>query len=152
MSSESRTPDLKSLVSATAAVVFMGTLHKGSKQWASKGDRGRRIAGALFMDNNPALLDSLGLKNGELLRSANKFTQLWEESVFTVKTYIEDRSLIGGEKVRPASSNYDVFDLTVFRSFLTNLLSLAIPKSRPCRSLVITLEYANSMERTMRIG
>jgi hypothetical protein len=100
MSSESREPGLKSIVAATAAVVFMGTPHKGSKQWASRGSQGRKIASALFMDNNPALLDTLGLKNGELFRSSNKFTALWEEYGFTVKTYIEDRSLIGGEKVR----------------------------------------------------
>ncbi|RYP69457.1 hypothetical protein DL771_006109 [Monosporascus sp. 5C6A] len=105
MSSESREPDLKSIVATTAAVVFMGTPHKGSKQWASKGDKARKIASALFMDNNPALLDTLGLKNGELFRSANKFTQLWDEYNFTVKTYIEDRMSIGGEKIVPDESS-----------------------------------------------
>ena len=99
MSSEARDLALKSIVETTTAIVFMGTPHKGSKQWASKGNHARRIARALFMDHNPALLDTLGLKNGELFRSANKFTQLWAETGFTVKTYIEDRSLIGGEKV-----------------------------------------------------
>lgn len=99
MSSESREPELKSLVESTSAVVFMGTPHKGSKHWASKGDKGRKIASALFMDNNPALLDTLGLQNGELFRSANKFTAIWEDYNFAVKTYIEDRSLICGEKV-----------------------------------------------------
>jgi len=99
MSSESRDAELKSIVEGTSAVVFMGTPHKGSKHWASKGSKGRKIASALFMDSNPAILDSLGLKNGELFRSANKFTAIWEEYEFTVKTYIEDRSLVGGEKV-----------------------------------------------------
>lgn len=80
----------------------MGTPHKGSKHWASKGAKAREIANALFMDNNPALLDTLCLKNGELFQSADKFTQLWEESNFTVKTYIEDRSVIGKEKVSSA--------------------------------------------------
>lgn len=77
----------------------MGTPHKGSKQWASQGDKARKIAKAPFMDNNPALLDTLGLKNGDLFCSTDKFTQLWEESDFTVNTYMEDRSFIGGEKV-----------------------------------------------------
>ncbi|KAF2878533.1 hypothetical protein BDV95DRAFT_589453 [Massariosphaeria phaeospora] len=105
MSSQSRLPISKNIVSTTAAVVFMGTPHRGSKQWASKGDKGRKIASALFADNNPALLDTLGLKNGELFRSLDNFTQLWEESGFIVKTYMEDRSYIGGEKIVPDESS-----------------------------------------------
>jgi hypothetical protein len=100
MSSESHDPGLKDIVKTTSAVVFMGTPHKGSKQWASKGSKAQTIAGTLFMDNNPALLDTLGLKSGELFRSANRFTAIWEEYDFTVKTYIEDRSLLGKEKVK----------------------------------------------------
>lgn len=62
MSSESHDADLKDIVKTTSAVVFMGTSHKGSKQWAAKGSKAQTIAGTLFMDNNPALLDTLGLK------------------------------------------------------------------------------------------
>jgi hypothetical protein len=77
----------------------MATPHKGGKQWASKGKQASKIASALFMDSNTTLLDTLGLKSGELFRSANAFTELWSESDFTVKTYIEDRRRLGSEKV-----------------------------------------------------
>ena len=105
MSSESREKDLHSIISSTAAVVFMGTPHRGSKAFASTGEKGRKLASALLMNNNPALLDTLGLKNGDLFRSGDKFTQLWDDYNFTVKTYQEGRpfSAIGighlGDKV-----------------------------------------------------
>lgn len=67
----------------------MGTPHRGSKDFASLGDKGRKLARALLMNDNPAFLDTLGLRNGDLFRSADRFTQLWDEFKFTVKTYQE---------------------------------------------------------------
>lgn len=106
LSSDSREEDLHSIVSSTAAVVFMGTPHRGSKDWASVGERGRKLASALLMNNNPSLLDTLGLKNGELFRTGDKFAEVWDTSNFTVKTYQEGRAFTGagighlGDKVR----------------------------------------------------
>jgi hypothetical protein len=98
--------DLRSVLTTTCSIVFMGTPHRGSKEWASSGDKARKLASALLMSNNPSLLETLGLKNGDLFRSADRFTQIWENSSFTVKTYQEGKPLVGmdigrfGDKVR----------------------------------------------------
>lgn len=93
LSYDSEEKEYHSIIEDTAAVVFMGTPHRGSKEWALTGETARRVASALLLNNDPSLLNNLGLKNGELFRSGDKFTQIWEKLDFAVKTYQEGKPL-----------------------------------------------------------
>ncbi|KAF2464749.1 uncharacterized protein BDR25DRAFT_241847, partial [Lindgomyces ingoldianus] len=96
ISSESQDdPSTLNVVESTAAVVFMGTPHRGSEDWAATGEKGRKIASALLMDSTSSVLDSLGLENADLERCHDKFTRLWEKYKFRVKTFQEGRPLYG---------------------------------------------------------
>lgn len=104
-------PEILDIVTSTAAVVFMGTPHRGSEDMASWGEKGRKIASALLMDSNSSVLESLGLDNADLERCHDKFIRLWGKVNFLVKTFQEGRALYGvrlgplNEKVCPLEQN-----------------------------------------------
>lgn len=82
----------KSIVQNTAAIVFLGTPHRGSR-WAELAESGRSIVSALGMDTNPKILDSLGLRTAELTRVQNSFSELWNTYKFRIKTFQEGLGL-----------------------------------------------------------
>lgn len=90
-SSDSR---IKAVVKSTAAVVFLGTPHRGS-QWAKLGDTASRILKSSGMDTNSALLDALGLKTSDLQRSQDSFSAVWNTYALRVKTFQEGQGLKG---------------------------------------------------------
>jgi hypothetical protein len=69
--------DYKNIVASTAAVVFLGTPHRGSKDMAGVGEVARKAASVLLMDTSSATLDALGLKTTDLERSHGAFIRLW---------------------------------------------------------------------------
>lgn len=87
--------DLMDVVISTKAVVFLGTPHRGSSDMANVGEVARRVASALMIDTNPAILDSLGLRNSDLERSQDAFSRLWAGYDFTVKTFQEGLAVTG---------------------------------------------------------
>ncbi|KAK4206609.1 hypothetical protein QBC37DRAFT_121152 [Rhypophila decipiens] len=95
-SAESEDPTLRSIAQNTAAVVFLGTPHRGSQQMANLGETVRKIASSILkMDTNPAALDALGLRTSDLERCQDSFSKLWRTSNFTVKTFQEGLGLTG---------------------------------------------------------
>ncbi|ETS78261.1 hypothetical protein PFICI_10323 [Pestalotiopsis fici W106-1] len=87
-SNGSNDPETKSVVQNTAAIVFLGTPHRGS-QWAALGETARRIVAAVGMDTNHKILDSLGLQTSELNRVQTSFSNVWNTYGFRVKTFQE---------------------------------------------------------------
>jgi hypothetical protein len=81
-------------VQSTAAIVFLGTPHRGSGA-AALGDVARRVASILLVSTNAALLDSLGLKNSDLERCQHYFSTLWDTHRFEVKTFQESKPWTG---------------------------------------------------------
>ncbi|KAK8016646.1 hypothetical protein PG993_014835 [Apiospora rasikravindrae] len=100
----------QNIIASTAAIMFFGTPHRGSKDLAGYGEVARKAA-SILLDTNSALLDSLGLRTTDLERSQEAFTRLWRKYEFRVKTFQEGAGLtavsIGvlNEKVVPDSSS-----------------------------------------------
>jgi predicted alpha/beta hydrolase family esterase len=90
----SKKTEFVDIIMDTSALVFMGTPHRGSDV-AQIGDIARRIANVLRLDTSPAMLDSLGLRNDDLVRSQQTFARIWDERRFDVKTFQESKG-IGG--------------------------------------------------------
>jgi len=90
----SKEDELLEIVQDISAVIFLGTPHRGSDA-ARVGDIARRIASALRIDTNPAILDSLGLRNDDLVRSQQSFARIWDERRFVVKTFQESKGVSG---------------------------------------------------------
>jgi protein SERAC1 len=87
---------LRNIVQSTAAIVFLGTPHRGSQQMAGIGETVRKIASVVLkMDTSPAALNALGLKTTDLERCQESFSQLWRDYDFTVKTFQEGLGLTG---------------------------------------------------------
>lgn len=86
--STSSNSEFEDIMESTAAVIFLGTPHRGSTA-AGIGEVARRVASALLIVTNSALLDSLSLKNSDLERSQDAFTSLWRKYDFRVKTFQE---------------------------------------------------------------
>lgn len=87
---------LQNIVQSTAAIIFLGTPHRGSPEMTSLGETARKIASSLFaMDTSPAALDALGLRTSDLERCQESFSRLWREFDFTVKTFYESLGLTG---------------------------------------------------------
>jgi hypothetical protein len=82
------------IVEDLSAVVFLGTPHRGSEA-ARIGDVARRVASALGIDTSPAILDSLGLRNDDLVRNQQSFARIWDERRFNVKTFHESKGMSG---------------------------------------------------------
>ncbi|KAI3336670.1 hypothetical protein HD806DRAFT_542484 [Xylariaceae sp. AK1471] len=108
-SSEDR---LKNIVESTAAVIFLGTPHRGSPGLATLGLWASSfLNGAFRMKTNSAILDALGLKTTDLERSQDAFSEVWNRYDFRVKTFQEGLDLTGfnigflGSKVVPIESS-----------------------------------------------
>lgn len=82
------------IIQDISAVVFLGTPHRGSGA-AQVGEVARRVASILRIDTSPAILDSLGLRNDDLVRSQQAFARIWDERRFGVKTFQESKGLSG---------------------------------------------------------
>jgi hypothetical protein len=82
------------IVEDLSAVVFLGTPHRGSDA-AGIADIARRVVSALRIDTSPAILDSLGLRNDDLIRSQQSFARIWDERRFEVKTFQESKGITG---------------------------------------------------------
>jgi hypothetical protein len=101
--------DLKDIVESTAAVVFLGTPHRGSKGMASAAEIARKTASVVLMDTSSTPLDALGLKTSDLERCQEAFSRLWRAYDFRVKTFQEGSGLTSinvgllNEKVSPSS-------------------------------------------------
>lgn len=110
-SSYSTEDRLKDVVASTAAVIFLGTPHRGSPDLATLGDRARNIISALRMRTNPAILDALRLKTRDLELVQESFSAVWGRYNFRVKTFQEGLTLTGlnlgalGRKVVPDYSS-----------------------------------------------
>ncbi|KAH7357919.1 hypothetical protein B0T11DRAFT_283328 [Plectosphaerella cucumerina] len=88
MCSTSNEEDVQDILKSTVGVVFMGTPHRGSSA-AGIGEIARKVASLLLMDTNALILDSLALKNSDLVRSQEIFSSLWHKHGFSVKTFQE---------------------------------------------------------------
>ena len=86
---------LMNIADSTAAIIFLGTPHRGSTDMAALGDIVRRIASLALMDNNSAMLDALGLKTSDLERCQDSFSRIWATYDFRVKTFQEGMPLTG---------------------------------------------------------
>ncbi|KAI1130301.1 hypothetical protein F5Y10DRAFT_263195 [Nemania abortiva] len=80
------------ILNSTAAVVFLGTPHRGSPM-VSLGAVARKAASLLLLDTNPRVLDSLALKNADLSRCQDAFSSLWTKQDFQVKSFQEGLAL-----------------------------------------------------------
>ena len=132
---------LQDILESTAGIVFMGTPHRGSSA-AGIGEIARKVASVLLMDTNSLILDSLALKNSDLVRCQEVFSALWHKHKFAVKTFQEGLPLklpikIGQSKMVKASL-FTVYvpnpqyELTVFRLSPTSHPVLGCP--RTCRN------------------
>ena len=65
-SSNSTEERSRNIVISTAAVIFLGTPHRGSADLATIGERARTMINAFRMKTNPAILDALRLKTNDL--------------------------------------------------------------------------------------
>lgn len=110
-SSASTDDRLHDVVDSAAAVIFLGTPHRGSRGLATLGDRARSIVNALRMRTNPSILDALRLKTNDLERAQESFSAAWNQYDFRVKTFQEGLGLTGlnlgpfGKKVVPNDSS-----------------------------------------------
>ncbi|VUC38075.1 unnamed protein product [Clonostachys rosea] len=94
-SSSSAEDGHRNIVESTAAVIFLGTPHRGSPEFAAIGETLRSIVSSLGMDTTPANLDALGLKNTDLERAQEAFSTIWNKYDFKVKTFQESLSMSG---------------------------------------------------------
>lgn len=110
-SSTSTETELRNVVKSTAAVIFLGTPHRGSPDVAALGECVRSVVSTLGMDTTPAILDALGLKTTDLERAQEAFSEVWRKHDFRVKTFQEGLGLSGanlsvlGNKVVPDYSS-----------------------------------------------
>lgn len=110
-SSSSAEDDLLNIVESTAAIVFLGTPHRGSPEFAAIGESLRSIVSSLGMETTPANLDALGLKTTDLERAQEAFSTIWNKYDFRVKTFQESLSMTGigfgslGNKIVPDHSS-----------------------------------------------
>ncbi|KAH7143263.1 hypothetical protein DER46DRAFT_640218 [Fusarium sp. MPI-SDFR-AT-0072] len=111
LSSTSEAPKHKGVIESTAAVVFLGTPHRGSPELSAIGEWARSMLSSLRFQTTSTILDSLGLKTTDLERAHEAFCRLWHQYDFQVKTFQESFGLAGidlgvlGNKVVPHESS-----------------------------------------------
>lgn len=111
LSSTSDTEALKGIVKSTAAIIFLGTPHRGSPEFAAVGETARALLHILSFQTTAAILNALACKTTDLERAYDAFSRLWQKYDFRVKTFQEGFSLtkiglgILGHKVVPDSSS-----------------------------------------------
>lgn len=102
---------LRNIVTSTEAVIFLGTPHRGSHDFAQAGDVARRIINAFGMKTHEGILKTLNLKTKDLERAQDSFSSVWDQYKFSVKTFQEGLGLTGvslgpfGRKVVPDESS-----------------------------------------------
>lgn len=105
-SSSSTESEHQNIIESIAAVIFLGTPHRGSVDIAAIGELVRSLVSGVGIATTPVILDSLGLKNTELERAQEDFSRLWQMYDFKVKTFQEGLSLAKlGRKVVPEYSS-----------------------------------------------
>lgn len=90
----SKEREFSEIVEDLSAVVFLGTPHRGSDA-AGIAEIARRVVSTLRIDTSPTILDSLGLRNDDLIRGQQSFARIWDERRFEVKTFQENKGLSG---------------------------------------------------------
>ncbi|KAF5229618.1 hypothetical protein FANTH_14127 [Fusarium anthophilum] len=107
----SETAFIKGIVECTAAIIFLGTPHRGSPELSAIGEWARSILDTFHFQTTSAILDTLGLKTTDLERAHEAFSRLWLQYDFRVKTFQEGFGLTGiklgvlGNKVVPHDSS-----------------------------------------------
>ncbi|KAM5354925.1 hypothetical protein ACJ41O_001571 [Fusarium nematophilum] len=110
-SASSTETELSNVVKSAAAVIFLGTPHRGSPDLAALGEWVRSAVSTLRMETTSAILDALGLKTTDLERAQEAFSEVWQKYDFRVKTFQEGLGLSGinlgvlGNKVVPDYSS-----------------------------------------------
>ncbi|KAG5655650.1 hypothetical protein KAF25_009149 [Fusarium avenaceum] len=92
-SSSSTESEYQNIIESIAAVIFLGTPHRGSVDIAAIGELVRSLVSGLGTATTPVVLNSLGLKNTELERAQEDFSRLWQTKVVP-----EYSSLIGNDR------------------------------------------------------
>ncbi|EWG53231.1 hypothetical protein FVEG_11705 [Fusarium verticillioides 7600] len=111
LSSNSDTLAHKGIIESTAAIVFLGTPHRGSPELSAIGEWARSMLSSLKFQTTSTILDTLGLKTTDLERAHEAFCRLWYQYDFQVKTFQESFGLTGidlgvlGNKVVPHDSS-----------------------------------------------
>ncbi|KAF4448946.1 hypothetical protein F53441_7715 [Fusarium austroafricanum] len=111
LSFTSKTPEHKGIVESTAAIIFLGTPHRGSPELSAIGEWARSMLSTLHFQTATAMLDTLGLKTTDLERAHEAFCRIWHQYDFQVKTFQESLGLTGidlgvlGNKVVPHESS-----------------------------------------------
>ncbi|KAF5643144.1 hypothetical protein F52700_2859 [Fusarium sp. NRRL 52700] len=90
----SQTASLKEIVECTAAIIFLGTPHRGSPELSAIGEWARSILDTFHFQTTSAILDTLGLKTTDE-RAHEAFSRLWLQYDFRVKTFQEGFGLTG---------------------------------------------------------
>ncbi|KAK4661288.1 uncharacterized protein QC763_703660 [Podospora pseudopauciseta] len=86
---------IQNIIQSTAAVIFLGTPHRGSHEFARLGDMVRKVASTILrVDSNETIIRALGLDSPELELSRESFLQ-WRTYGFLVKTFQESQALSG---------------------------------------------------------
>src|SRR3954471_14031209 len=86
---------LNNIVRSTAAIVFLGTPHRGSPEFAAAGDWARSLLSSVGVETTPVILHALGLRTTDLERAQDAFSALWRKYNFRVKTFQEGLGLTG---------------------------------------------------------
>ncbi|KAK0737212.1 hypothetical protein B0T21DRAFT_159826 [Apiosordaria backusii] len=103
---------IRDILTSTVAVIFLGTPHRGSADFAKLGDIVRRVAGTVLrVDTNSNIIRALGIDSPVLELSRESFLRQWQTYGFQVKTFQEGRAMTGinigrlKDKVVPDSSS-----------------------------------------------
>lgn len=95
-SETSRESNIQDILCSTAAIIFLGTPHRGSPGLANLGEIVRRTASTLLLvDSNATILRTLGCDSPELELCRESFSAQWREYQFRVKTFQEALGLGG---------------------------------------------------------
>ena len=87
---------LRDIIETTKAVIFLGTPHRGSAEFAGLGELPRSVASAVIrVDSNATVIRALGIDSPELELSRESFLQQWRTYGFQVKTFQESQGLAG---------------------------------------------------------
>ncbi|CAH0055293.1 unnamed protein product [Clonostachys solani] len=103
---------IRDILDCSAAVIFLGTPHRGSPGLASTADTVRMVAQAILrVDANAAVLRSLGVDSPELEICHQSFMTQWRTRGIRVKTFQEAEAMHGvnfglmNDKIVPDSSS-----------------------------------------------
>ncbi|EWZ29067.1 hypothetical protein FOZG_17355 [Fusarium oxysporum Fo47] len=78
-SSSSTDKNHQDIVESIAAVIFLGTPHRGSVNIAAMGEIIRSLVSTFGIPTTPVVLNSLGLMNTDLEQAQEDFSRLWQK-------------------------------------------------------------------------